>query len=115
MRSLRIRAGALLLPLLLVTIYAIVRGRPFALGTAIALLATMGLWGLSAPPEPRRFMDGGPYGGGSLALGFWMWIAAGVCLLAATVFPPITRQQKKWALAGLGYAVFVAIAWRVRG
>jgi hypothetical protein len=101
---------AMLYPLLIASLYGILRGRPFAVGTAMALVATMALWGFSAPPEPRSNIFGSTDPGGQLGSGFWLWLASGLCLVAAALTPPLSRRHVVWSQIGFGYAALVILA-----
>lgn len=100
-------------PLLVVTLVGTLRSRPFAVGAAVALVATMALWGFSAPDEPRANIFGGTDPGGDLGAGYWVWLASGVCLVLASVAPVPARDHARWAAVGLTYALLVVVAaWR---
>ena len=100
-------------PLLVVTLVGTLLSRPFAVGTAVALVATMALWGFSAPEEPRANIFGGTDPGGDLGVGYWLWLASGTCLVLASVGAVPARDDAKWAAVGLAYALLVVVAaWR---
>lgn len=100
-------------PLLVVTLVGTLRSRPFAVGAALALVATMALWGFSAPEEPRSNIFGGTDPGGDLGAGYWVWLASGVCLVLAGLGPVPTREHARWVAVGLAYALLVVVAaWR---
>lgn len=97
----------MLYPLLAVTLYGVLRSRPFATGAAIALLATMTLWGLSAPALPRVGVFDTP--GGSIGWGFWLWLAAGACLALASLERGKPRFAR-WTRWGLAYAAIALVS-----
>jgi hypothetical protein len=100
-------------PLLVVTLVGTWRSRAFAVGAAVALVATMALWGFSAPDEPRSNIFGGTDPGGDLAAGYWVWLASGICLVLASVGTAPTRAHATWVAVGLAYALLVVVAaWR---
>jgi hypothetical protein len=105
----------LLYPLLGLTLIGIVARRAFATGAAIALVATMALWGFSLPPTPQPNIFGGTHPGGNLGPGFWLWLASGSCLLFASLEPREQQRFSRSTLAGLVYAAVVALSALVLG
>jgi hypothetical protein len=101
---------SLLYPLLGLTVIGIVKRRAFATGTAIALVATMALWGFSVPEKPESNVFGGTSPGGALGWGFWLWLASGVCLLVASLASREPERLKRFVIAGLVYAGAVAFS-----
>ena len=120
---------AMYYPLLGVTLYAVLRKRSFATGAATALVATMALWGLCTPSKPAGDVLSVP--GGHLSWGFWLWLASGACLLAASVqekapkapkpdiesfLPSGTRRRLERAtvfgLVYAGVALVAGLAWK---
>jgi hypothetical protein len=116
-------------PLLGVTLYAVLRKRAFATGAATALVSTMALWGLCTPSKPSGEVLSVP--GGYLSWGFWVWLAAGACLLVASgqnnatrahepdiasTFPSGTRRRlARTTVIGLVYAsivLLVGLVWK---
>lgn len=97
-------------PLLGLTLLGIFGRRAFATGSAIALVATMALWGFCLPPVPQANIFGGTDPGGSLGPGFWLWLASGVCLLVVSLEPREPKRFSRSTIAGLVYATFVALS-----
>ncbi len=115
-------------PLLGATLFAVLRKRAFATGAAIALVATMALWGLCAPSKPTG--DAFSVPGGHLSWGFLVWLASGACLVIAslqkdggkgavpTMAPLATggrRRLERATVLGLvyaGIAVGAGIVWK---
>ena len=100
----------LVYPLLILTLFLIGLGRPFAVGAAVALVATMLLWGFAVPAEPQSNLFGGSSPGGELGAGYWVWLVSGLCLVAASVGPNPSREHGKFAVAGSVYALVLVAA-----
>jgi hypothetical protein len=81
-------------PLLGLTVFGTLTRRAFATGAAIALVSTMALWGVCTPAKPAEFLTS-TMPGGRLGLGYWLWLASGVCLLVANVGTDRAKRREQ--------------------